>query len=218
MRRWQRIADLAYQRHTHGEAYAAVVLSGSYEEAGDHGRFRVNPGDVLLHERFDTHLNRFPPSGAVVLNLPLPAACAFEAGLGRVDDPDSVVRLAETRPAEAAQLLVSTIRPANDSLADWPDNLAAQLIANPSITLSDWGSRNGVAPWTLSRGFEQVFGIPPSGFRARARARLVWKAICATDEPFIEIAAGLGFADQAHMTRSVKRITGLAPKHWRRST
>jgi hypothetical protein len=37
-------------RHRHARAYAAVVLEGSYEESGSRGRFRVRPGDVVLHE------------------------------------------------------------------------------------------------------------------------------------------------------------------------
>ncbi len=58
-------------RHRHASAYAALVLSGGYEECGTFGRYRVRPGQVLLHRRFDSHLNRFEPSGARLLNLPL---------------------------------------------------------------------------------------------------------------------------------------------------
>jgi quercetin dioxygenase-like cupin family protein len=35
-------------RHYHWLPYAAVVLSGGYEEAGDGGRRHVRPGDVLI--------------------------------------------------------------------------------------------------------------------------------------------------------------------------
>ena len=45
-------------RHRHDAPYAAVVLEGGYEEAGDGGRFRVRAGDVLIHGAFSAHLDR----------------------------------------------------------------------------------------------------------------------------------------------------------------
>jgi hypothetical protein len=45
---WQSIRASALGRHVHEEAYAALVLSGGYEEAGDHGRFQVKAGDSGL--------------------------------------------------------------------------------------------------------------------------------------------------------------------------
>ena len=83
-------------RHVHGEAYAALVLSGGYEEAGDHGRFKVNPGDVVFHDRFEGHLDRFFAKGAVILNLPLAPNQWAMPRIAQVTNPDSVARMAET--------------------------------------------------------------------------------------------------------------------------
>jgi len=63
MRRWQTIHSRELARHVHAGSYAALVLSGRYEEAGDHGRFQVQVGDVVFHGRFEAHLNRFPAAG-----------------------------------------------------------------------------------------------------------------------------------------------------------
>jgi hypothetical protein len=49
------------------------------------------------------------------------------------------------------------IVPAQSAPADSPEALAVELAQNPSISLSDWGEWNGLAPWMVSRGFEQVF-------------------------------------------------------------
>ena len=68
MRKWQRIDLPELSRHVHRHSYAALVLSGQYEEAGDLGRFRVQAGDVMLHDRFEGHLNRFSESGAAICN------------------------------------------------------------------------------------------------------------------------------------------------------
>jgi hypothetical protein len=44
-------------RHRHLDGYATVVLAGSVTEASFSGRARTQPGDVLLHGRFDCHMD-----------------------------------------------------------------------------------------------------------------------------------------------------------------
>jgi len=66
-------------------------------------------------------------------------------------------------------------------------------------------------------GLYAVFGISPAAFRARTRARQAWNVIAASEEPLAAIAADLGFADQSHMTRSVKQLTGMAPQMCRKA-
>ncbi len=215
MRTWQTIRSSSFGRHVHEEAYAALVLSGGYEEAGDHGRFQVKAGDVVFHEQFDAHLDRFSESGAVVLNLRLPVGCSYTAGMARVADPDCVARVAERSRRDAVDSLLSAAMSEITRLADWPDVLAVALMQNPSLKLSQWGEKNGIAPWTVSRGFASVFGIAPEAFRARIRARHALNSIQNTPAPLASIAAELGFADQSHMTRSVKQLTGIGPRAWR---
>ena len=219
MRLWQTIRSVALARHHHDGAYAAVVLSGGYEEAGDNGRLRVGPGDVVFHDRFEAHLNRFSASGAEVLNLRLSATPLFLPSVACLADPVGIVRAAEASHAVAADLLLvlAKVPRAKAACADWPDELAAALIQQPSLCLSRWSAGRGLAPWTVSRGFGQVFGISPEAFRARSRARQAWKASETTEEPLAGIAARLGFADQAHMTRSVKQLTGMPPQACRRA-
>jgi AraC-like DNA-binding protein len=147
-----------------------------------------------------------------VLNLRLGMGEVFTPGLARIADPDLIVRTAEKDGAKAASLLLATSIRQRSTCVDWPDELAAALMQNPSQILSRWGIRNGLAPWTLSRGFVQVFGISPEAFRARVRTRQARRSIETTAEPLATIAADLGFSDQSHMTRDVKQLTGMAPK------
>jgi AraC-like DNA-binding protein len=202
-------------RHAHGYAFASLVLKGGYEESGDAGRFDVRAGDVILHERFEAHCNRGSPSGAVILHVTLPSDAEFQPGAGQLADPDLVARLLERSPASAAALLLQTARMKPPQFRDWPEQLAAELTHDTCLNLTAWCNERGIAPWTLSRGFESVFDVSPSAFRAVARARRAWKAIRTTGEPLIDIATRLGFADQAHMTRSVKYLTGNVPRAWR---
>jgi hypothetical protein len=84
----QTIRTMVLGRHSHEEAYAAMVLSGSYEEAGDQGRFQAEAGDVVLHDSFEAHLDRFPPSGAVILNVRLAAGPSFAPALHKETEPN----------------------------------------------------------------------------------------------------------------------------------
>lgn len=217
MRKWQRINTSQFRRHVHKCAYAALVLSGGYEEAGDLGHLHVQAGDVIIHDRFEGHLNHFAASGAVILNLVFATDRVFQSGIGNVADPDSIVRIAENNDDEAATLLIASMQRRERECTDWPDQLANTLIQDPSLSLSSWSEVTGIAPWALSRGFAQVFGISPRAFRARTRTRLAWKAILRSQEPLAGIAADLGFADQSHMSRSVKDMTGQGPQFWRHS-
>ncbi|MDB5432781.1 MAG: transcriptional regulator, AraC family [Caulobacter sp.] len=201
-------------RHRHVGAYAALVLSGGYEEAGDAGRRRVQPGDVVLHGPFEAHLDRSGERGAEVLNLALPEGVT-PGGFGRLEDADVVARLAERDPAEAARLLIALTRQTAPSPADWPDRLAAALSGSSPLRLEAWARSQGLTPETVSRGFHRVFGVSPSRFGLEARARRAWAAVRATPETLAAIAHEAGFADQAHMTRTVTALTGRPPGAWR---
>lgn len=215
MRQWQTIHTSSFGRHIHSQPYAALVLSGGYQEAGDQGRFSVQAGQVIFHDGFEMHLDRFPTSGAVILNLELQDGCSCQPGVANVADPDSIVRIAERSVGDAREILISSVSSLNEPILDWPDELAAALIRNPSLRLSEWSKQMQLAPWALTRGFARVFGISPEAFRVRARARRAWNFIRHCREPLASIAAGCGFADQSHMTRAVKQLTGKAPLQWR---
>jgi AraC-like DNA-binding protein len=116
----------------------------------------------------------------------------------------------------AADLVISTAVDEIRQISDWPDELAVRLLSCPSLKISDWAEERGLRAWTISRGFKKLFGVPPEVFRARVRAQRALKSILSTPTPLAIIATEVGFADQAHMTRSVKQLTGATPQTWRR--
>lgn len=203
-------------RHQHPHSYATLVLSGGFEETGDRGRFRVCPGDILLHEAFESHLDRCGPRDSEVLNLG--PACFAEpfSVVMQVADPDSIVRLAERSPREALELLLGIMRPSNRAESDWPDQLAEALQRDPHLALHEWARTHNLSNATVSRGFEKVYGISPSAYRAQIKARLAWRGSVKGSEPFSALALHSGFSDQAHMTRGVRALTGRTPGAWRR--
>ncbi|MBA4013079.1 MAG: AraC family transcriptional regulator [Phenylobacterium sp.] len=199
--------------HRHDGAYLTVVLRGSYEEAGEHGRRRLGPGDVARHGMFSCHRNSIAASGAVVLNLP---AAGVGGVFGRLDDPDAVAAVAVDDPRAAAALAARQLVTFGPQILDWPDELAAALAADPQISLSDWAERRGLAPETLSRGFGRTFGLPPKRFRHEVKMRRALAGTIETAAPLAQVALDAGFADQAQMSRAISALTGASPGVWRR--
>lgn len=198
-------------RHRHDCGFAALVLSGSYIEAGDRGRMRVAAGDVILHGPYESHLNTVARGGAEVLVLPWTDAIA--SPLGSVDDADAIARLAERDIRQASALLRAGLRTSSVAADDWPDRLAADLRRDPNLGLKEWAGHAGLRPETISRGFRRAFGVSAVEFRMRSRL-LKALADISDDSPLAGVALDSGFADQAHFNRSFRDLTGMAPRHW----
>jgi AraC-like DNA-binding protein len=205
-------------RHRHTWGYATVVLSGTFVEASFAGRFAARPGDVLLHGAFDCHANT-ADSGRKLEILRLPWSDTALEGHFHVRDPDALARLAERDAWEATfelRSMVERARGASD--VDWPEQLASDLTRRPSsLRLREWAAERAIAPETVSRGFRRAFGVSPKRFRLEARGRSAWNLVVRTSSPLTRIAHELEFADQAHMSRTVRALTGHAPRVWRQA-
>lgn len=199
-------------RHRHVDAYVAVVLTGSYVEAGDGGRVRAMAGTVIAHEPLSAHRDDFGARGAVVLNFP---AIAGIAGAGTVADIDAVARAAERDMREAGHLLARQFRPVAWSPDDWPDRLADALAGNPDLAIANWAVATGLDPASVSRGFARAYGVTPKRFRLEARVRRAIRALSFWQGNLAAFAADHGFADQAHLARTVRAMTGMTPQRLR---
>jgi len=211
--------SLPWHRHLH--AYATVVLAGSYEESGHLGRIRAAAGDVLIHPVLDAHANQIISGGLMLIRLDWVDANGI-GGLYHLDDVDELARTAEKDVLKTRLLLERRLRekgsPSPGQRNDWPDLLRVDLAKNPSTEIGEWAETNGLARETVSRGFSAAYGITPSVLRAELRARTAWLRITRGSDSLCRIAADTGFADQAHMTRWIHRMTGATPAAWRRRT
>lgn len=203
-------------RHCHREAFATVVLAGGYDEAGDTGRHRVRAGDVIFHKAFESHLDQFHRPGAEVLVIPLPREWKGPL-LGSVQDPDAIARACEREPTAALDMLFANVAEREARPNDWPEELAAALRSDPSTSLERWAQFANLHPGSLSRGFAQVFGTTPAAYRRAQRTQRAIDALVHSDVPLGQLAFDCGFADQAHMTRSVALLAGDSPAALRRA-
>ncbi|MGH7124470.1 MAG: helix-turn-helix transcriptional regulator, partial [Stellaceae bacterium] len=98
------------------------------------------------------------------------------------------------------------------ALPDWPDILAHDLSKDPALSLREWADRHGLSAGSVSRGFGQVYGVTPATYRLLQRTHRAIRAILGSQTPLAALAQNCGFADQAHLARSVHRATGLTPR------
>jgi len=204
-------------RHRHGAAYVTVVFAGAYEQASYAGRLKVEAGDLLVQPTFDAHADRMRSRGVELLRLPWRRELTLGGVFG--DLPiDEIRRAAAHDIGEAVALvevLTATRRPRARRVDHWSDRLAADLATGDHTPLAAWAEQANLSRETVSRGFTARFGVSPARFRAELRARAAWARIAETPAPLADIAYDLGFADQAHMTRAVRWLTGAAPAAWR---
>jgi AraC-like DNA-binding protein len=200
--------------HSHADPYAALVLDGDYEECGDGGRRRVGPGHLVIHPPFSAHANVVGRRGATVVNLPLTVAEALTLRSGVLSEPEAVVHRYMDDPVSVSDALRSGVTPVAQ-LDDIPDRLAAALALPGRVAIAEWGAVHGISARSVTRHFSAALGLPPAQFRWRARTHGALRALITTARPLVEIAHDWGFSDQAHMTRSIRRLTGRSPTAWR---
>jgi len=120
--------------------------------------------------------------------------------------------LAQREPARARARWPRTER-ARRRLVDDAREL---LVADPSVTdLVDLASRVGTSPHHLSRLFVAQTGMGVARYRMRLRVLRALDRLRDRGVPLAEVAADCGFADHAHMTRSLRRHLGATPSRLR---
>jgi AraC-like DNA-binding protein len=78
------------------------------------------------------------------------------------------------------------------------------------LTLADAGEAIGTSTAALVRAFNRTFGIAPHQYVIGRRIELARKRLLA-GEPVASTAVGVGFHDQAHLTRHFRRHVGATP-------
>lgn len=75
----------------------------------------------------------------------------------------------------------------------------------------------GWTPRHLERRSRQLFGLRPGELQRLQRAEAAWLSICQQERPRLsEIALAGGYADQPHMTRELRALTGASPRRLHR--
>ncbi|MFF0484926.1 helix-turn-helix domain-containing protein [Streptomyces sp. NPDC004435] len=79
------------------------------------------------------------------------------------------------------------------------------------VGLDDLAAVAGVSASHFTRAFKTATGVSPHQYVTQVRLERARQALLRTSRPIAEIAVEHGFADQSHMTRTMRRHTGTTP-------
>jgi AraC family transcriptional regulator len=102
-------------------------------------------------------------------------------------------------------------RAVSDVLAFIHANYAREL------PLTDMAEAVRVSPFHLARLFKRSLGVSPHQYLIQVRVNSArWLLSAGSGERSLaDVAAAVGFADQSHLTRHFKRMTGVTPRQYR---
>jgi transcriptional regulator GlxA family with amidase domain len=140
--------------------------------------------------------------------------------------PDVDYQLAE----QVLILATEALRRATDRptpVSDPPSSVDARLVQQARAAINDdhpaagglfpLAELLGVSPYRLSRAFPRELGVSLTRYRNRVRVGRGLERLQHDAAPLAEIAAALGFADQAHFTRVVRQHLSHTPAALRRA-
>jgi AraC-like DNA-binding protein len=231
--------DHAYPPHVHDAWTLLIVDDGAirfdldrHQRGAAGGTVTILPPNVAHDGRAATHhgfRKRVVYLDATVLPAGLTGAAVDHPGF---DDPllrrrihqlhQALDRPGDELEAESRLVLIRTrLRrhldrhhaeaavPASRSLADGLRDLL-DARTNAGITLREAGSLLDSHPGHLVRAFTSAFGLPPHRYLLSRRIEQARRLLLAGRRP-AEVAAVVGFHDQAHLHRHFKRHLGITP-------
>jgi AraC family transcriptional regulator len=83
------------------------------------------------------------------------------------------------------------------------------------LTIAEVASAASVHPVYLAREFRRFHGCTIGEYIRRLRVERACRQLSSSDESLAMIAAGAGFSDQSHFSRTFKRVMRMTPSHYR---
>jgi AraC-like DNA-binding protein len=128
------------------------------------------------------------------------------------DVAEEVIALAADVLERSAPKRVSSGRPATVEARKRVVAGAREALADdPRADLIELARRVSVSPHHLSRVFKAEMGETVSQYRNHLRVRVALERLAEGESCLARLAADLGFADQAHLARVVRRELGTTP-------
>ncbi|WP_407568682.1 helix-turn-helix domain-containing protein [Deinococcus altitudinis] len=91
------------------------------------------------------------------------------------------------------------------------------MMVGEPVRMADLAEELGVSPRTLERQFLQEVGIGAKTLSRLIRFETAYNTLSgAPQTPLASLAYEMGFADQAHLTREFRALSGLTPGHFAR--
>ncbi len=229
-------------RHSHDHQYLFVMLAGEMRETALRRDNFCTRGWVVYNEVGEPHCDEVFNHGAEGLNIELPPDWLTKYRFGRRSGEPFFYRHAG--PAVTAVGVIQLALRSSDSLrtlaveeavigllesvcqpvvshgrsVGWLDRAEKSIRTNycTGLRLDSIADEVGVHPAHLCREFHRKFGCTMTHYAARLRSDDALSRLLSSTVPLATIAAQTGFADQAHLTRSIRRFFGTTPGKLRR--
>ncbi len=236
------VRSLSVAKHSHEAPYFSLLLDGSYSEWADDFAVRYEPYTVVFHDALTEHSDAIADGGCRMFFVELLSPWAEVASLTK--RPAHLFEMDGSAPAwlllrlhreflsgrAASPLIVESIL---FELLEYLSGSAFETSREPTwiaaaeetlrarisapIDLRAIARESNVTPSHLCRMFRRFRRRTVGDFVMGLRVQLVCRRLGETKASLSDIAAQAGFADQSHMTRIFKRITGVTPGKYRRN-
>jgi AraC family transcriptional regulator len=230
--------------HHHPGTQVSMVLRGMVEEGVGRREHQGTAGGVVVKPAGVVHRNVFGPAPVRILSLNvLPGTAEWGEGLAALagwrwteGGPAArafwrLLTTARAEPRIAPRLLADCFWEVVDALGEdgaaatppsppaWLRRVRDHLhdCAGAAPPVRELARVAGVHPVYLARAFRRAYGAPVTEYARRLRLRTAADRLATTELPLARIACEAGFADQAHLTRELRRETGLTPGALRRA-
>jgi transcriptional regulator of acetoin/glycerol metabolism len=95
------------------------------------------------------------------------------------------------------------------------EHIALHLHEN--LDIATLASHAGLSVYHFARAFKESVGMPPHRYLLEQRIRKAADLIEQTEQALVGVALAVGFADQAHFSRSFHALVGVTPSQYRRT-
>lgn len=220
-----------FPAHHHDVWQVGLQRSGAAVIRAQGRTLQLEPGDVLLLPPGVTHeVLPLGPGATAFVQLEAPELPIEEACARRIEDAELaevVARLADASEVLAPDrhdlwdrlqlLLARHTGPAPKAEPSASVQAAVSYLRDNlhrNVRLVELCEHTGLHPRTLARRFNATLDTSPHSFHLSLRVNASLDAIDA-GWPLVMVAERMGFADQAHLTRVMKKRMGITPRQWR---
>jgi len=238
------IPHFSVSRHVHDQVgYFCLILQGGYTEYSRHQNRKFGPATLLYHSPGEAHSDKFSNQetrlfcvwvGGERLRAVRDHTTAADNSVQFTRGPALQLAfrmykefrsLDELSPLVieglTLELLAETFRAAQREVKyfDQPwitqarDLIQARF--NDTFVVSEIAESVGVHPVHLTRVFRRRFGCTVGEYVRQLRVDFACRELSNSRKPLAEIATTAGFCDQAHLSRTLKRFTGMTPVEFR---
>jgi AraC-like DNA-binding protein len=204
--------------------FGAPVLVEMWERAAVPSASVVGPRRSASRLAFEGAIDQvnvsfFPGEAGAFFNLPMSELC------GRMASPDeawprdfrqAVAELAplpvDQRVSELARLLLARLEPRREPGPAVRAAIRLIRARRGRVSVRALAAEVGLSVSQLERGFTRNVGLGPKTLARQARvSALAAEAMTQPSPQWARLAANYGYADQAHLVRDFRDITGFTP-------